>query len=155
MSVPHAVLIARRSPTFPWRHPKEVSLTDQDHVHRALCAHAAKLPDGTLEKDKYGFPMTPSLKCCMLGDKHADVTHAKGCLRDDEHRAVILLRKWYNHVIHTNCGKLYWDLWFPAGKRVWLQVHSRGPLIRLLVCTCYLHAVFTANLLTVSAAGLC
>lgn len=93
-----------------------------------------KLADGTQEKDKYRFPMIQSIKCCMLADdKRADATHAKGCLYNSEHSVVTHLRKWYDHILKTNCGILYKDRWFPAGKRVWLQVHSRGPLVRLLV----------------------
>ena len=131
--VPAAVTVARRHHNFAWKHPSEVSLDEQDHVHRAVCCGSARLEDGTREKDKYGFPVVCSIKCCMLGDKHADATHAKGVLYNAEHSVVQHLRKWHDHILRTNCGSLYKDLWFPAGKRVWLQVHPRGPLVRLLV----------------------
>ena len=136
-NVPHAVTVARRHHSFPWKHPNEVVLNEQDHVHHAVCSCTAKLEDGTREKDKYGFPVIQTIKCCMLGDKHADATHAKGCLYNADHSVVAHLRKWYDHILKTNCGKLYQDRWFPAGKRVWLQVHPRGPLVRLLVSACH------------------
>ena len=135
MSVPHAVVVARRYPSFPWQHRNEVQLGPADHVHQALCASTAKFEDGTEETDKYGFPMIPSIRCCMLGEKRADATHVKGILRNEDHSCVYHLRAWLNHVVNTHCGHLYKDRWFPADKkRVWLQVHPRGPMIRLLVC---------------------
>ena len=135
-NVPHSVVVARRHHSFPWKHPSEVVLDELDHVHRASCSASARLEDGTREKDKYGFPVIQTIRCCMLGDRHADATHPKGSLYNAEHSVVAHLRKWYDDILKTNCGNLYQDRWFPAGKRVWLQVHPNGPLVRLLVSAC-------------------
>ncbi len=49
--------------------------------------------------------------------------------------AVKYLRKFRKHILTSNCCKKYSTEWFPAGKRVWIQIGEDGPLVRLIqVC---------------------
>jgi hypothetical protein len=141
--VPRAVLLARRNSSFPWKHPSEVVLGASDHVHQAKCGPALLNSDGTEQRDAYGFAVLPWIKCCMLVDlvgKHSDATHCKGNLVNHGNDAVTYLRQWYHHVLKSNCARIYEKHWFPSNNvRVWLQVHPKGPLVRLLVSACLLH----------------
>ena len=136
-SVPTSVLYARRNRNCYWQHPSEVQLDRKiDLVHQAKSTYPILDSNGEEILDGYGFPTFPQIRCCMLVDivrKKADAMHPKGTLVHHSNEAVELLKSWYRHVMNTNCYTLHKQHWFPPGKRVWLQVGPRGPLIRLQV----------------------
>lgn len=132
--VPKAVRETRRQESFAWKHPDEVHIdSERDVVHQAV---VRTFRATGLSPDEFGFPKVQEICCCMKPvGKKTDQEHCKGTLVDASTSAVKYLRKWRKHILQSNCWKKYSALWFPAGKRVWIQVGEHGPLVRLIkVC---------------------
>jgi hypothetical protein len=129
--MPRAAVSSRRTKSFAWKHPNEVTLDNEhDVVHRpVLYAYGGAYDDS-------GFPKVREICCCMKpAGKRTDQEHCKGTLVDASTSAVKYLGKFRKHILQSNCWKKYSAQWFPAGKRVWVEVGKQGPIVRLIkVC---------------------
>ncbi len=148
--MPRSVARSRRSKSFAWKHPDEVHLdSERDVVHRPV----VRVYQGV---DELGFAKIREICCCMKpACKKTDQEHCKGTLVDASTSAVKFLRKFRKHILQSNCWKKYSALWFPAGKRAWIQIGEGGPLIRLykvfiLLCFLALFSLlcFPVNIMT-------
>lgn len=143
--MPRSAASSRRSKTFAWVHPDEVRLDSKRDVVHWPVVHVYSGP-----RDEHGFRKIRDICCCMKPVyKKTDQEHCKGCLVDASTSAVKYLGKFRKHILQSNCWKKYSALWFPAGKRVWIQLGEGGPLIRLYkVCIllCFLALFSGADL---------